>query len=376
MAEYTLPCLVISGVFLTTCFPSFLLWHRRACSPAILHGSEADPSAILASRVRVEEFRVLGWAGHSSKLRPGRFILVLTSTEKVVLSISNIGEDKIAASLPDQEWLIPSLDFLIATPLDKLPSQSMGVLTILVDGDIGGSFREQATGVIHRLFPSSFPSSRMTTRQERWFSPSDRDRLSCSSTLQELLASKLPEARSCPGWGDKTFARIMRSFSARGDNVVCQDWSGLVALIPGLVRHALPCAPPPLLVAPESKVHALTQLVQCCAREMGMSEARISKRSFPRYYSVFCNSAAKVDEVVSGMVERGYEAYPVYSQDDAILEKVYEHGLSVVVTNVYNRASQDVINYELPRSDEEYVSHTAVIPGGSNWWSMSLATKS
>ncbi|XP_024518731.1 uncharacterized protein LOC9629845 [Selaginella moellendorffii] len=153
----------------------------------------------------------------------------------------------------------------------------MGVLTILVDGDIGGSFREQATGVIHRLFPSSFPSSRMTTRQERWFSPSDRDRLSCSSTLQELLASKLPEARSCPGWGDKTFARIMRSFSARGDNVVCQDWSGLVALIPGLVRHALPCAPPPLLVAPESKVHALTQLVQCCAREMGMSEARISK---------------------------------------------------------------------------------------------------
>ncbi|EFJ10250.1 hypothetical protein SELMODRAFT_427345 [Selaginella moellendorffii] len=402
--------------------------------------------------------------------------LVLTLSHKVPSLLKDlracIQYDKIAGSLPEHEWMDPCLDFVVATPDEAWAFwPSSGTFIILIDAvayqDDPG-FQSGALQLVHTRFETaSLPTPEFNFRQDEWFAPAPRAR--ASDTFQRLVASALPEAWSCPGRLDGVATQVMRMF-ADHDNVVCQGWSGVLALLPCFVRDAVKHASneaAPLLLAPDHhRLLALTQLLGCCAQEMGVSvkigpgadsTLRVEKvgdveppvsasrivvveadsileahpewaefiasfggcvglhvthmtgaveevhrrfarktdvpsppgvtldvchfyalaegkkkldlvcdlweqlrRGKPDKFSVFCNTAETVAEVAKAMVERGHHAYAIYTAGDPILQEVYKRSLSIVVTNVYVRGRQDVINYDLPASDEDYLERVGI----------------
>ncbi|EFJ10249.1 hypothetical protein SELMODRAFT_427344 [Selaginella moellendorffii] len=412
--------------------------------------------------------------------------LVLTLVHKVPqllkalrACIQSQKHDKIAGSLFEHEWMAPCLDIVVATPDEArgFPASS-GTLLILIDDaayqEVPG-FHSVALRLVYAHFRTvsgkeSLPPPELDPSKFRWlewFSPPSRARASC--TVQRLVASTLPEAWSCPGRLDQVATQVMDSFACN-DNVVCQGWSGVLALLPCLVREAVKHASneaAPLLLAPDHhRLLALTQLLGCCAQEMGVSvkigpgahstlrvekvgdveppvsasrlvvveadsileahpewaefiasfggcvglhvthmtsavegvHKRFARKAFvprppgvtldvchfyalaegkkkldlvcdlweqlqrgkPDKFSVFCNAAETVAEVAKAMVERGHHAYAIYTAGDPILQEVYERSLSIVVTNVYVRGRQDVINYDLPASDEDYLERVGI----------------
>ncbi|XP_024516585.1 eukaryotic initiation factor 4A-8 [Selaginella moellendorffii] len=70
--------------------------------------------------------------------------------------------------------------------------------------------------------------------------------------------------------------------------------------------------------------------------------------------SIFCIGSSTVDWLVEEMRNRGFVAWALHRGEE-VDPDVYRNPFSVIVTDVYRRASQDVINFDLPGTYDEYV---------------------
>ncbi|EFJ08679.1 hypothetical protein SELMODRAFT_428713 [Selaginella moellendorffii] len=97
--------------------------------------------------------------------------------------------------------------------------------------------------------------------------------------LQLRLRNQAKKAACCSGLLDPYFCDAVQNFSVFGRNVVCQDWSGIVAFMPGLIPDSVSTVS--IVLAPGHRIPQLVELLQAFVDGLGLFEVKVTCLSEP-----------------------------------------------------------------------------------------------
>ncbi|XP_024531815.1 ATP-dependent RNA helicase eIF4A [Selaginella moellendorffii] len=100
-----------------------------------------------------------------------------------------------------------------------------------------------------------------------------------SKELLRAIELSLPEAACCSGFLDPCFCNAVQNFSVFRRNVVCQDWSGILAFMPGLIPDSTSTAS--IVLAPGHRIPQLLELLQAFVDVLGLFEVKVTYLSEP-----------------------------------------------------------------------------------------------
>ncbi|EFJ36817.1 hypothetical protein SELMODRAFT_403535 [Selaginella moellendorffii] len=103
--------------------------------------------------------------------------------------------------------------------------------------------------------------------------------INMSKELLRAIELSLPEAACCSGFLDPCFCNAVQNFSVFRRNVVCQDWSGIVAFMPGLIHDSTSTAS--IVLAPGHRIPQLLELLQAFVDGLGLFEVKVTYLSEP-----------------------------------------------------------------------------------------------
>ncbi|XP_024531933.1 ATP-dependent RNA helicase eIF4A [Selaginella moellendorffii] len=187
--------------------------------------------------------------------------------------------------MEEHQWMLDRLDIVVASPQEarKLKASMTLLALVLVDDD-NPEFFSRVMDLIESLLFFSLPVSLKPSPCRpakldviNYLAPWEA--INMSKELLRAIELSLPEAACCSGFLDPCFCNAVQNFSVFRRNVVCQDWSGILAFMPGLIPDSTSTAS--IVLAPGHRIPQLLELLQAFVDGLGLFEVKVTYLSEP-----------------------------------------------------------------------------------------------
>ncbi|EFJ27856.1 hypothetical protein SELMODRAFT_411827 [Selaginella moellendorffii] len=182
--------------------------------------------------------------------------------------------------MEEHQWMLDRLDIVVASPREarKLKASITLLALVLVDDD-KPEFFSQVMDLVESLLSFSLPTSLKPSPCRpakvdviNYLAPWKA--VNMSKELRRAIELSIPEAACCSGLLDPCFRNAVQMFPVFRRNVVCQDWSGIVAFMPGLIPDSTSTAS--IVLAPGHRIPQLAELLQAFVDGLGLFEVQVA----------------------------------------------------------------------------------------------------